>query len=280
MRAARLWLALAALWAAVPSTGLAQTPSPLQEWQYSAGVALYQMFQPDMPDWQIETGAAVEPRPLWEGSKIYRVVLGPVIDVRYRDAAFASVGEGLGYNVLHSENFRLGIALGYDLGRRADDDLTHLKGMGNISSAPVAKLFGSYVLSKSFPLVLRVDVRQFVGGANGVVGDVNLYMPLPGSSENLVMFAGPSVTLADRLYMQTKFGVSPDQALASGYPDYRAHGGFNSAGFGVSITRFIGKRWLIDSSLAANRLLGSADESPITQTRVQGVVALSFAYKW
>jgi outer membrane scaffolding protein for murein synthesis (MipA/OmpV family) len=267
-------------WVFAPSLAPAQTPSPLQEWQYSAGIALYRMFKPDMPDWQIETGAAVEPRPLYEGSKTYRVVVGPVLDVRYRDVAFASVGEGLGYNVLRGENFRVGVALGYDLGRRADDDLTHLKGMGNITAAPVAKVFGSYVLSKSFPIVLRVDVRQFAGGANGMVGDVNFYLPLPGSSEKLVMFAGPSVTLADRLYMQTKFGVSPDQALASGYPDYRAHGGLNSAGFGLSVTRFIGTRWLIDGSLAANRLLGSANDSPITQTRVQGVFALSFAYKW
>jgi outer membrane scaffolding protein for murein synthesis (MipA/OmpV family) len=258
----------------------AQTPSPLQEWQYSSGIALYKMFQPDMPDWRIETGAAVEPRPLYEGSKTIRTLLGPVIDVRYRDTAFASVGEGLGYNFLRGENFRLGLAVGYDLGRRAAEDLPHLKGMGNISAAPVVKVFGSYVISKEFPLVLRADVRQFAGGANGMVGDVEAYLPLPGSSEKLVMFAGPSFTFADRLYMQTKFGVSPNQALASGYPEYAAHGGANSAGFGFSATRFVNKAWLVNVDLAANRLLGSAGASPITQTRLQAVGVLSFAYKW
>jgi outer membrane scaffolding protein for murein synthesis (MipA/OmpV family) len=261
-------------------SGLCQTPAPLQEWQYSAGSVLYKLFTPDMPDWQIETGLAVEPRPLYEGAKTYRALLGPVLDVRFRDTYFASVGEGLGYNFIRGENFRFGVAIGYDLGRRADADLTYLKGMGNITAAPTVKLFGSYVVSKSFPLVLRADVRQFAGGANGMVGDVEAYMPLPGSSEKLVMFAGPSFTFADRLYMQTKFGVDPDQARASGYPDFLAHGGANSAGFGVTATRFVDQHWLVNAELAANRLLGSAGNSPITQTRFQGVVVVSFAYKW
>jgi outer membrane scaffolding protein for murein synthesis (MipA/OmpV family) len=285
-RSARVWAALVltvgagAILSGVPRLGYAQTPSPLQEWQYSGGVALYKMYEPNTPEWQIETGLAVEPRPLYEGAKTYRVLVGPVIDIRFRDLAFASVGEGLGVNLLRGENYRAGIALGYDLGRLARDDLTHLKGLGDVSAAPVVKLFGSYVISKSFPLVLRADVRQFVGGADGVAGDVEAYLPLPGSSENLFMFAGPSFTFADRLHMQTLYGVSPNQALASGYADYLAHGGAESAGFGFSATHFLGKRWLVNVDLAVNRLLGSAEESPITQTRVQGVAGLSFAYKW
>jgi outer membrane scaffolding protein for murein synthesis (MipA/OmpV family) len=274
--------ALAALLLCVcaPRAGFSQTPSPLQEWQYSAGTSLYKLFQPDRPEWTVFTGLAAEPRPLYEGSATYRVLAGPVIDIRYQDIAFASVGEGLGVNLIRGENYRAGVAIGYDLGRLAREDLTHLKGMGDISAAPVAKLFGSYVISKSFPLVLRADLRQFVGGADGLAADFGAYMPLPGSSEKLALFAGPSVTFADRLHMQTLFGVDPNQARASGYADYQAHGGANSVGFGFSATRFIGSRWLVDVELAANRLLGSAAESPITQTTLQGVVVLSCAYKW
>lgn len=267
------------LWMSATQIGWAQTPSPLQEWQYSSGESLYKLFVPDMPDWRVEAGGAVEARPVYQGSTTYRVLLGPVIDVRYRDLAFASVGEGLGYNLLRGENFRAGIAVGYDLGRRASEDLGELKGMGNISAAPEVKLFGSYAVSKNVPVVIRADVRQFVGGANGMVGDLDFYMPLPGSSQKLVMFAGPSVTFADRLYMQTEFGVNPNQALASGHAQYLAHGGFESAGIGFSATRFISTRWLINMELAANRLLGSALESPIDQTKIQSVLVLSFAYK-
>jgi outer membrane scaffolding protein for murein synthesis (MipA/OmpV family) len=60
-------------------------------------------------------------------------------------------------------------------------------------------------------------VRKFIGGADGIVGDVSAYLPLPGSSERFVMFAGPSVTFADRRYMQKEYGVSAAQSLTFAY---------------------------------------------------------------
>jgi outer membrane scaffolding protein for murein synthesis (MipA/OmpV family) len=270
-------LLLGAGWSA---PAFSQTPSPLQEWQYSSGIVLYKMFKSDVPDWQIETGLAETSRPLYTGSNDYRQLTGPVIDVRYKDIAFASIGEGLGVNLLRGDNYRAGIALGYDMGREAHDDLTQLKGLGNITSAPVVKLFASYAISRSFPLVFNMDVRQYVGGADGVVGDFSIYAPLPGSSEKLVMFAGPSITLATRLHMQTEFGVSATQSAASGYEPYMAHGGLEQAGFGFSATRFFGKHWFLNMDLAASRLFGSADESPVSKTGVQGVLDVAVAYKW
>src|ERR1039458_5955912 len=88
----------------------------------------------------------------------------------------------------------------YDLGRKVTQDYANLHGMGDISPAPVAKLFGSWVISRKLPLILRVDARQFIGGAQGVVGDIAVYTPLPGSPKTFVMFAGPSVTLPTHHY--------------------------------------------------------------------------------
>jgi outer membrane scaffolding protein for murein synthesis (MipA/OmpV family) len=258
----------------------AQTPSPLQEWQYSGGIPLERLFEPKIPEWQVQVGLAAEPRPVYEGARDYRVLVGPVLDVRYKDIAFASVGEGLGVNLLHGDNYRAGIAVGYDLGRRERADLAHLSGLGNVEAAPVFRAFGSYVVSKQLPLVLRADIRQFVGGARGVVGDVEAYLPLPGSSEKLAMFAGPSMTFADHRHQQTLFGVTPGQSLASGYPAYDAHGGSNAAGFGFSLTRILSTRWLLNGDLAFDRLLGSAAGSPVIQRKSQGVLVLSTAYKW
>jgi outer membrane scaffolding protein for murein synthesis (MipA/OmpV family) len=94
------------------------------------------------------------------------------------------------------------------------------------------------------------------------------------------MFAGPSFTFADRLHMQTLFGVSTDQSLASGYPDYLTHSGAESAGFGFGATRFLGRHWLLHLDLAANRLLGCAARSPITQRTSQNTGVLAAAYSW
>jgi len=257
-----------------------QTPSPLQEWQYPGGTILEKLYEPNLKDWRVVLGGAVASMPRYDGGLVYRVTPAPVIVILYKDLAFASVGEGIGVNLLRGDKYRAGVSVGYDLGRPMSDDYRHLQGLGNISAAPVVKVFGSYVISKAFPLILRADARRIVGGANGLLGDLEAFMPLPGSSQTFIMFAGPSVTLSNRQYTRRVFGVSAAQAAASAYPVYDAHGGLTAFGLGFSASRFITPHWLVNADLAWNRLRGSAADSPITQSNVQGVVEFSTAYRW
>jgi outer membrane scaffolding protein for murein synthesis (MipA/OmpV family) len=228
------------LMACHPQASRAQTPSPLQEWQYSGGIILARLFQPDLPRFRTVLGLASEVQPVYEGSHAYRVQGGPVINIHYRDVAFVSTGEGIGYNFLRGDHFQVGVGMTYDFGRKVKDDYTNLHGMGDIEPAPVAKVFGSWVLSKKFPLILRASMRQYIGGDEGAAGDAGVYMPLPGSSRTFVMFAGPSITLATHHYLQTLYGVSPQQALASGHSVYEVpHAGTAAAGVGFSATKFV-----------------------------------------
>jgi outer membrane scaffolding protein for murein synthesis (MipA/OmpV family) len=284
LKMSRAWRRLAflafMLFSCVPRMALSQTPSPLQEWQYPGGTILEKIFEPNLPDWRFVLGAAVASMPRYDGARPYRVSPGPVIVILYKDLAFASVGEGLGVNILHGDKYRAGVSIGYDLGRPMSDDYTHLHGLGNIEPAPVVKVFGSYVVSKDFPMVLRADMRRIVGGADGLLGDLEAFMPLPGSSKTFVMFAGPSITFSNRQYMRKVFGVTPIQAADSQYGVYDAHGGSTAVGLGFSATRFMTPHWLINTDMAWNRLRGSAAESPITQWAVQGVVEFSTEFRW
>jgi outer membrane scaffolding protein for murein synthesis (MipA/OmpV family) len=276
------WLACLAfmLCACVPQRAWSQTPSPLQEWQYPGGTILEKLYDPNVQDWRVVLGGAVAAMPRYDGARPYRVSPGPVIVVLYKDIAFASVGEGLGVNLVRGEKYRAGVSIGYDLGRPMSDDYQHLHGLGDIKAAPVVKVFGSYVISKRFPLVLRADLRRVVEGADGLLGDLDAFMPLPGSSKTFVMFAGPTITFSNGQYMRKVFGVSATQAAASGYPVYAAHAGSTAIGLGFSASRFMTPHWLINMDLAWNRLRGSAADSPITQSAVQGVVELSSEYRW
>jgi outer membrane scaffolding protein for murein synthesis (MipA/OmpV family) len=258
---------------------LAQTPSPLQEWQYSGGIILESLFEPSVPEWQRILGVGASVEPLYDGSHAYRVSGGPVIDIRYRDIAFVSDGEGIGVNLIHARHFRAGLAVGYDLGRTTSSDY-RLHGLPDINPAAVPKAFAEWALSRYFPLILRADIRRPLRAGDGYVGDVEAYMPLPGSSRRFVMFAGPSYTFADKHHMQETFGITPAQAQSSGYPDFMAHGGSNAKGVGFSATLFMTDHWLINTDAAVNRLLGSASESPITQQRFQRALDLTTAYQW
>jgi outer membrane scaffolding protein for murein synthesis (MipA/OmpV family) len=259
----------------------AQTPSPLQEWQYSGGVILARLFEPELPQFRTILGLASEIQPVYDGSRAYRNEGGPVINIHYRDVAFVSTGEGIGYNFLRGDHYQVGIGVTYDLGRNEKDDLGNLRGMGNIAAAPVGKIFGSWVLSKRFPMILRVDARQFAGGAQGAVVDASVYMPLPGSSRTFVMFAGPSITLATHHYLQTLYGVTPQQSLASGHPVYEIpDAGTSAAGVGFSASKFMTEHWIFNLDSAINQIRGSASRSPLVERRTQRILALSVDYQW
>ncbi len=258
----------------------AQTPSPLAEWQYSSGVQLQRLFEPTIPTWQVELGLGAQYAPVFDGIGRYQAQPGPVIDIRYKDIAFASTGEGVGFNLFSFRHVRFGAAITYDLGRSPHLDGTALTGLGTIHPAPEFKIFAGTVLTESFPLVIRVDARKQLGATNGYIGDAGAYMPLPGSSQTFAWFAGPTVTLADSRYMNAYFGVSQVQAANTHYRRYKASAGFKSAGLGISADYFVTPHTIISLNTAFNRLLGSAANSPITRTKYEAVVSVAALYKF
>ena len=271
---------LAAILACGAHAACAQTPSPMQEWQYSGGITLENLLEPKIPRWRVILGIGASTEPAYSGASQYRAAAGPVINITYRNQFFFSTGQGLGVNILEGKQYRVSLSVGLDLGRRMSWHYATLRGLGDIPRAPFFKLAGTYVVSKDLPILLRADIRKIAGGASGLVGDLEVYTPLPGSSPRLVMFAGPSVTLADRTHAQTLYGISPRQARASGYPVYPAHGGLQAAGFGFSATRFITPHLLANTNLAVSWLLGSAGRSPLVERKTQGSFSLSLAYRW
>jgi outer membrane scaffolding protein for murein synthesis (MipA/OmpV family) len=276
-----LYLAVGLLSMCLPSRLIAQTPSPLQEWQYVNAVPLMRVYQSAIPESEFILGAGGEDRPIYDGAKNYRFIGGPIFDLRYRDIAFLSTGEGLGINLVRGENFTAGVALGYDFGRKTSDDESNLRGLPNIGRAPVVKLFADYVVSKDFPLVIRVDLRQSVGrGPDGVVGDLSAYFPLPGSSSRLIMLLGPSVTWGSEKYLQLRFGVTPAESELSTHPVYRPTAGVSASGIGYSATFFMTSHWLVQLDAAWRWLLNSAQDSPITERASSPAAAFSVSYRW
>ncbi|XOD06338.1 MipA/OmpV family protein [Burkholderia sp. 22PA0099] len=274
-------LTVFAVCCAAAVTARAQTPSPLGEWQYSAGVTLQKVFDPKPPEqWSVRFGAASSFQPRYEGSDQYRVKAGPNFDVRYRDLFFLSTGEGLGVNFAQGQNWRTTLSINYDLGRRSADDLGHLNGLPNINPAPLIKLSGDYVISKNLPIVLRADVRRSIGGSNGWVGDLSAYMPLPGSSEKFFWFAGPTVSFADSNYMNSWFGINQQASTRTGYRPYSAKAGLKSYGVGMTMVWFVRKHWFVTVDGALEQLVGSARNSPLTQRSTNGVADVSVNYQF
>lgn len=260
--------------AALPPDAAAQTPSPLANWQYSAGEVLAKLDDRPLPEWRVILGASGSVAPKYEGADTYHVTPGGIVDIRYRDIAFFSVGEGLGVNLLRGDTYRAGIAMSYDLGRNDNDD-ARIRGLGDIDPAPEAKLFGQVFI---LPVVLTADIRRGIGGHDGWIGDLGIYVPYIDSSETFVVFAGPSITLADQDYMDSYFSVSPGQAANSRLPAFDADPGFKNANFGITAVYFFDDNWFLVADAAVEQLLGDAARSPVTQSRTQFTFDISIAY--
>lgn len=160
-----------------PTVAIAQTPSPLQEWQYSRGLILAGMFEPDPPEFRVISGVGSAIQPVYDGSRAYRVRGGPIINVQFKDIAFLSTGDGIGYNVVHKRGLQLGVSVAYDLGRKERDDYANLTGMGDKPVSAVPKLLGAWVVSQEFPLVIRGDIRHLLRAGGGSIADLGRIFP-------------------------------------------------------------------------------------------------------
>ena len=276
-----LFCALLGLALAAPA--LAQTPSPMMDWQYSTGEVMtttpevLQTFDGGkVPDWRRDVGPGFSMMPTFQGSKRYHLTPSAILDFRYKDEFFASDGEGIGWNALTGPGFRAGVALGYDLGRDSHDD-PRIRHLPNISFAPEPKLFAQYFL---YPVALTADVRKGIGGNDGIVADFGAYLPVPLIKDTWFMFVGPSVTLADRKYMNSYFGVSPDSSRISGLRSFDAGGGLASVGGGLSTVYLIDEHWLLESDLAYRHFLGDAARSPIIETKIQASIDFNIGYRF
>ena len=261
--------------------GHAQTPSPLQEWQYSSGLILERMFEAPGPDIHAVTGVGSEVQPAYEGSRAYRVLGGPTIDVRYMDVAFISTGEGVGYNLLHRRGFEIGVSVAYDLGRKERLDYENLRGMGDKPISAVPKAFLTWVMSDQFPLVVRADVRHLLRTGGGTVGDVGVYFPLPGSGEKFAAFLGPAVTVGNRRYLRDLYGVTSGQSIASGHPIYTIQdSGVDAVGLGLSMTQRLSRHLLLHVAGAINRLGHEVADSPLIERPSSHMMTVSVNYHW
>jgi outer membrane scaffolding protein for murein synthesis (MipA/OmpV family) len=240
----------------------AQSLAPLLDWQNSAGIVLRSLGGP-IPDWEVTLGGGGGVLPAYEGSNSLRFAPALLLDVRYRDIFFVSSGEGVGVNILHGDFYRAGVALAFDPGRE-HNAATRLSGTGNIDPAPEPKIFAQFAI---VPVVFTFDVRYRATSQQGFVGDVGVYMPVVGT-KSVQVFVGPSVTLADDRYMNAYFGVSPRHAAPhSQFHTFEAHGGLKNANFGLTALYHFTDHWFVDVDAGIERLLGSAVESPLTQTK-------------
>jgi MipA family protein len=222
-------------------------------------------------------GAVVIASPEYMGSDERRILVLPSIDYQWKNGWFAGLSNGIGYQFPSRPDLQFGLRVTADLGRQ-EDRSSALTGMGDIEPRPEAGVFFNYLPTPE--VFLTSSLRYGAGNdRNGMQIDLGA-----GVAKQLApqwrAAVGLAATWVNGDYMQGFFGVTPQQAAASGYAAYSAAAGLRDVRVNGSLTYFIDARWSVTGALTVRSLQGDARDSPIVfeSTPVTGVLALSYGF--
>ena len=265
MRAILLAIGLSSASAAAAQTPGAPDPAPAPSTPAPTPPAARPggfSFGPYPPGWQIDVGPGVLAVPQFPGSNGLRVLPIPALDIRYKNQFFASVQQGIGYNLVNERHLRAGPILRPEFGRTSRD-IARFPGLRRISFAP--EVGGFITWQPDFFTSVQVEVRQALGGHEGLIADLSLRrVKLAGK---WTLGYGGRLRFADQRYNRRYFGVTPAEAATSGLAAYAPGGNLNDIGVSAFVSRRLGGKWSANGFVSYSRLLLEAADSPITRSR-------------
>ena len=174
---------------------------------------------------------------------------------------------GLAADLLRSEHWRANLALRIDRGRSTQDSAA-LSGLSDIRRTIRGRLIVTRNFDQGWSTTLGTSVDLLARGGGTLVDfgpSKDIALPWGEPWHKMRISIGMAVTGADRRYMQSYFGVTAQQAVITGYPEYAPPGGLRDISAGVSLRGHYGERWVGYFGVAASHLLGPAHDSPLSQ---------------
>ena len=261
-----------------------------------------------MPDGSRDmyVGLGVQSAPRWDGTGSRKVSALPVLQVQWSNGLFIS-GMSAGMHLTDSPTFEYGPLVAVQPGRDQDGTgrtvdgastwgtsligpvpdpidkrnmvATRLEGMDKIGARLQGGAFANYYLTPQWRLTGSVlyGAGNDHDGARLDLGVQRLAFEL-GSQHRVSVSAG--VSIVNRNYNQTYFGVSREEASRSRFSYYEAGGGLQEAHVGVRWNWVLSPSWMLTSNVQAKGLLGNAAKSPLVERSTNLTVSTAFAYRF
>jgi outer membrane protein len=216
-------------------------------------------------------GVGVGIYPDYIGSDDYTVGAVPLIRIPFAGQRYISlIANELRVNILNDDHWRLGPSLVYRIGRKnVEDDV--VKRVHDVDGSLDAGAFIGYEwYEKSQPL-MRVGVSAFfqadvTDAYGGWTSGAQLYGSYP-VMRPLTLMAGVGTTYGSGSYMDTYFGVTPQDSINSGLPTYEAKEGFRDARCWITAMFHFSQQWHAGMGFMYSGLFDEAGDSPIVSER-------------
>lgn len=260
-----------------------------------------------MPDGSHDmyVGLGVQSAPRYDGTGSRKVSALPVLQVQWSNGIFIS-GMSAGMHLSDSPTFEYGPLLAVQPGR--DDSgsgnvvdgvgvnlisstfqdpvlkarlqgTERLTGMNDIGARLQGGVFANYYVSPAWRLTssLLYGAGNDRDGARLDLGVQRLAVAL-GEHHHVSLAAGVSVV--NRNYNQTYFGVTSIEARRSRFGEYEAGGGLQDVHVGVRWNWVWSPSWMLTTNVQAKRLLGSAAHSPLVERSSNATVSTAIGYRF
>jgi MipA family protein len=215
---------------------------------------------PPVGVWRFALGGGASYSPRYEGAEAYRLRFMPLLDANYNNGKiFISLLRGIGYNFSDAKDVQYGVRLMPGHSRRQSAD-PHLNGMGDIGFIPEAGLFYN---QRFAPWYISSGITT---GSHGTHAELGGGIGFPLSAADRLRL-GVNLNWGDTRYNQTYFGVTPEQAAASGnaLTAYNANAGIKDYAVTANWLHSYDKKWFSIAGMSYKWLTGSAQQSPLTQ---------------
>ena len=225
---------------------------------------------------ELTIGMGVGWLPEFEGSNDYRMIPLPNFSYENEWIEVKPRQLGLEADLFPSEKFDFGPIVRYGSGRNdrreVDDPVVSL-----LEKVDDAMEFG-FSFSGGVPvdimgiddpgiIATRIEVIHGLNSGHGgttVEGAFRFVRPL---SNKFTLVSSISLTWASSDYQQAFFSISPEDAVRSGLPEFRANAGLKDIGFAIAGRYKFNQRWRTSVLLRVKRLVGTAADSPVVSIR-------------
>lgn len=250
---------------------------------FSLGVAALACSTPSWAsDWIVTVGGRAQAVTPFEGAGYDIFVPTPALQIRRADRPDRPVlpDDGVGIALLNAGPFSAGPVV--RLRGKRSSDFEHA-GLDEIPLAIEPGVFAN--LWPTDWLRLHGEMRRGVRGHSGWIGDAGLDLALRSGPWTATI--GPRVGWGDHDYMDTYFGVTPDEAAANPILNgaYAPRSGIRYTGGEATLARRWGKQWRTTANFGFHRLAGIPADSPIIRAfggrdEFSGGLGLRYSFTW
>ncbi|NTS75811.1 MipA/OmpV family protein [Catenovulum sp. SM1970] len=234
--------------------------------------------------WRYSAGLGLEYEAEYHGSDEAAAEVDVFAEIAYRADNWEFQSNLLANRIIYqaSDHFFITGWLNLEEGREADHASDgSLDGMGTVDE--MLEFGGGVMWQPMDRLTLGLVAQSYAGGDpdKGIVGFATVHYRLY-DRKNFKLDISADMSFANADHLQTEFGVTPEQALSSGYQVYEFDSGIKSYGVGFNGVYALDDHWSVSFEGHYEAYATDVTDSPIievgTENEIEAGVTLIYKF--